>query len=258
MNHEDRAALERILQAHPDAFIQAPELLEGLALRHGAGSGSISLIERQAQALRGRIATLEAKMADMLRYAEENEAISSRLLGWVRGLLLCPSVADRVELLPATIAEIFQVPSVGLGLWSGELVDRVAGRAAQGEGTPTESSGPVALPAWCLSADHPAAVQFGDLAAPLCFSGAPRQAQAALALLHPDAVHDRGSLALLPLRQGLAPRASGLLVLASGDPGRFTPNHGTEFLEKIAELSSAALLACNSRHRFAAGPSLHS
>jgi uncharacterized protein len=52
------------------------------------------------------------------------------------------------------------------------------------------------------------------------------------------------SIALLPLRDGetgsISP-AFGMLVLASPDPQRFQSGMGTDFLERIAELSSAAL-----------------
>ena len=49
------------------------------------------------------------------------------------------------------------------------------------------------------------------------------------------------SLALIPLRVGAAPDAFGLLVLASADPQRFAADMGTDFLERIGELASAAL-----------------
>ena len=48
------------------------------------------------------------------------------------------------------------------------------------------------------------------------------------------------SLALIPLRPGLAPEAFGLLVLASSDPQRFAPDMGTDFLERIGQITSAA------------------
>ena len=48
------------------------------------------------------------------------------------------------------------------------------------------------------------------------------------------------SLALIPLRAGIAPQAFGMLVLASGDPQRFASDMGTDFLERIGELTSAA------------------
>jgi hypothetical protein len=49
------------------------------------------------------------------------------------------------------------------------------------------------------------------------------------------------SLALIPLRAGIAPQAFGLLVLASSDAQRFSADMGTDFLERIGELTSAAL-----------------
>ena len=53
------------------------------------------------------------------------------------------------------------------------------------------------------------------------------------------------SLALLPLRQGAidsATPAFGLLVLGSHDPQRFDATMGTEFLSRIAEMASSALV----------------
>jgi uncharacterized protein YigA (DUF484 family) len=49
------------------------------------------------------------------------------------------------------------------------------------------------------------------------------------------------SLAMLPLRVGAGPEAFGLLVLGSADKDRFDATMGTAFLERIAELASAAL-----------------
>jgi hypothetical protein len=60
------------------------------------------------------------------------------------------------------------------------------------------------------------------------------------------------SLALIALRAGAAPQAFGLLVLASPDPKRFDAAMGTDFLERIGALASAAL----SRLRPVTAPSL--
>ena len=52
------------------------------------------------------------------------------------------------------------------------------------------------------------------------------------------------SIALVPLRAGAingAGPAFGMLVLASPDPQRFESGLATDFLERIAELASAAL-----------------
>jgi uncharacterized protein YigA (DUF484 family) len=72
---------------------------------------------------------------------------------------------------------------------------------------------------------------------------------AAPALARPRADRTRRSsaqsLALLPLREGpidSATPAFGLLVLGSPDPQRFDATMGTDFLARMAELASAALL----------------
>ena len=49
------------------------------------------------------------------------------------------------------------------------------------------------------------------------------------------------SLALIPLRAGEGQDAFGLLVLGSPDPQRFAADMGTEFLERMGDLTSAAL-----------------
>ena len=49
------------------------------------------------------------------------------------------------------------------------------------------------------------------------------------------------SIALIPLRAEPEAPAFGLLVLASPDAQRFNAEMGTDFLERIAELASAAL-----------------
>ena len=78
-----------------------------------------------------------------------------------------------------------------------------------------------------------------SLTAPFC--GANPGFEAVQWLADPAAVV---SLALLPLRVGAIGSASpafGMLVLASPDPQRFHSGMGTDFLERMSELASAAL-----------------
>jgi uncharacterized protein YigA (DUF484 family) len=56
------------------------------------------------------------------------------------------------------------------------------------------------------------------------------------------------SLAMIPLRPATGEATFGLLVLGSPDPTRYTADMGTEFLERLGELSGAALA------RYCAGP----
>jgi uncharacterized protein len=72
----------------------------------------------------------------------------------------------------------------------------------------------------------------------LPYCGVNASFEAALWLDQPE---QASSLALIPLRGGVALDAFGMLVLASPDPQRFNAGMGTDFLERIGELTSAAL-----------------
>lgn len=72
---------------------------------------------------------------------------------------------------------------------------------------------------------------------PFCGPNADFQAASWL----PDGGAGTRSIALLPLRKGVDPNAFGLIVLGSADADRFRSGMGTAFLERIAEIASAAL-----------------
>jgi uncharacterized protein YigA (DUF484 family) len=212
------------LRAHPDFFVRYPNVLAELQVPHVAAGAASSLLERQLLVLREKIKVLEQRTMEMVHHAQENDAIADRLMTWLRNLLLQASPVARADQLPAALATAFSIPAVGLGLWQGP--------AAQS----TDAAHPP--PNWWLDADDEIARMAQDLGRPLCLSIDTHQAGLAARLLS-ETVQ---SVALLPLRQGAAPQAFGLLVLGSPDASRFTQDHGTAFLERIAELSSAALL----------------
>lgn len=204
------------LAAHPDFFDRHPELLTGLQLPHPHNGQAISLVERQSLMLRERIKTLEARVAEMVRNAQENDAISARLVAWTRALLL----QDNPSLLPDTLVssmkQVFSVPHCALRLWS------------------------VAPPYAALECARPVTPDTVSLAnsmrVPFCGSNVGFEA----AEWFEDGAGVQ-SLAMLPLRIGADPATFGLLVLGSADKDRFHITMGTAFLERIAELASAAL-----------------
>lgn len=212
------------LRAHPDFFVRHPTVLAELQVPHVAAGAASSLLERQLLVLREKIKVLEQRTMEMVHHAQENDVIADRLMTWLRNLLLQASPVARADQLPAALAAAFSIPAVGLGLWQGP--------AAQA----TDAAHPP--PSWWLDAEDEIVRMAQDLSRPLCLSIGTHQAGLAARLLN-EAVQ---SVALLPLRQGAAPQAFGLLVLGSPDATRFTQDHGTAFLERIAELSSAALL----------------
>jgi uncharacterized protein YigA (DUF484 family) len=162
---------------------------------------------------------------DMVRHGNENVIISDRLHRWARNLFQVQSG----RALPATIAaEVetqFMVPQVAIKVW--DVDSRYAAEAfAQGVSDDAKT--------FASSLTHPyCGVNSGFEAV----SWLPDRAMAM-------------SLALLPLREGAANGngpAFGLLVLASPDHQRFQSGMGTDFLERIGEIASAALLRLRPR-----------
>src|ERR1700704_1713322 len=76
MNADD---LARFLRANPQFFDQNPELLESIQVPHPYGGRGIPLAERQAVALRDKARLLEGKLGELIRFGEENDAISEKV-----------------------------------------------------------------------------------------------------------------------------------------------------------------------------------
>lgn len=206
------------LGAHPDFFDQHPELLSGMLLPHPHNGQAISLVERQSLMLRERIKALESRIAEMVRHGQENDAIADRLVAWARALLLQTDAHELPATLVAELKRIFEVPYAALRVW--EIAPDHAA---------LECARPVEKDTISLAR---------SMRVPFCGSNVGFEAASWL----DDAGSAVQSLALLPLRVGADPDAFGLLVLGSADKDRFHMTMGTAFLERIAELASAALL----------------
>lgn len=207
----------RFLRDHPDFFAEHAELLGSITLPHPHGGRAISLQERQLEVLRERHRSLEMKLAELLRLGEENDAIGARLQKWTRDLLLADDPARLPQVVAEGLAETFSVPQVALRLWG--LADAWSG---------LESAKPVPPDVVTLA---------NSMTQPFCGPNSDFQAATWL----PDGGRDTRSIALLPLRKGSDPKSFGLLVLGSADADRFRSGMGTSFLERIAEIASAAL-----------------
>lgn len=205
------------LVGHPDFFDQHPELLSGMLLPHPHNGQAISLVERQSMMLRERIKGLETRVAEMVRHGQENDAIADKLVHWMRALLLHADARTLPSLLITELKHVFDVPFAGLRLWSGgaDIGDQ-------------ECAKPVSKDTISLA---------NSMRVPFCGSNVGFEAASWL----DDAGASVQSIAMLPLRVGADPHTFGLLVLGSADKDRFQVTMGTAFLERIAELASAAL-----------------
>jgi uncharacterized protein YigA (DUF484 family) len=200
----------------PDFFERHAGVLAAVQLSSPHGQRAVSLQERQAEMLREKIKGLELRSAEMIRHGQENSAIADRLHRWTRELLMTRDTQDLPLVAAREMAAQFNVPQVAIKLWG--VADDFSGQSyAQGASDDVQAFA-------------------SSLPRPYC--GANPGLEAAGWLVDPGAV---ASLALIPLRAGGGQDAFGLLVLGSPDPQRFAADMGTEFLERMGDLTSAAL-----------------
>jgi uncharacterized protein len=219
MNPITEDDIANYLANSPDFFERHAQLLASVLLTSPHGNRAVSLQERQAEMLREKIKALEHRIMDMVRHGNENMVISDRIHRWAMSLLLVQST----RALPATLASELQsqflVPQVALKVW--DVDARYAEQPfTQGVSEDAKSFASSLTQPYCGMATGIEAVGWLD---------------------DPDTAM---SIALIPLRPGAvngAGPAFGMLVLASPDPQRFQAGFATDFLERIAELASAAL-----------------
>ena len=200
----------------PGFFERHAELLTAVQLTSPHGGRAVSLQERQAEMLRDKIKLLEQRLMEMMRHGNENMLIADRMLRWARQMFLVARPVDLPAVLVSEIRSQFSVPQAALKLW--DVAEVYAGEPfAQGASDDVRSLA-------------------SSLTAPYC--GVNAGFDAVRWLDDPQAA---ASLALIPLRAGAAAPAFGLLILASPDSQRYQAGMATDFLERIAELASAAL-----------------
>jgi uncharacterized protein len=200
----------------PDFFERHAQLLSAVQLSSGHGARAVSLQERQAEMLREKIKTLEHRIMDMVRNGNDNVMIADKLQRWTRNLLLTNRAIDLPEVLTKELKHQFLVPQVGIKVWG--------------------TNGLFSDQAFTQGVSEDAKTFATSITTPYC--GVNSGFEAAKWLEQPELAM---SVALIPLRAGAAADAFGMLVMASPDPERFNAGMGTDFLERIAELASAAL-----------------
>lgn len=212
----DSDTVARYLIDTPDFFEEHAALLGKIQLTSPLTGRAISLQERQMEVMREKYRMLELKLNELLRLADENQAIADKFKTWTRSLLLARNDVDLPHVLVDGLRTIFSVPQATLRLWT------VAEAYSHTWFAETVS--------------EDARIFASGLAAPFC--GHNHDFEAVSWLDDASAVQ---SVAMLPLRVGAAPSAFGLLVLGSPDPARFTDDMATDFLTNIGDTASAAM-----------------
>lgn len=203
----------------PEFFERHAEVLAGVQLTSPHGKRAVSLQERQAEMLRDKIKHLELRNAQMIRFGHENVHIAHAMYDWTCALLPLQAPNELPAVMIERMQTLFDVPQMALRVWNIN---------------PHWAAEPFAQ---AVSDEAKAFAE--SLTKPYC--GPNRQLEVAGWLPDPDAAV---SVALLPLRLTQATDESpvfGLMVLASDQADRFTPDMGTDFLERMAELAAAGL-----------------
>ena len=207
--------IARFLRTHPQFFDQHPELLESIHVPHPYGGRAIPLSERQTVALREKVKLLEGKLAEIIKFAEDNDAISEKVHRLSVALSGARDFPALVHSLYFHLREDFAVPHVVLRVWGKSVpVDfQEAEAVSEAQRRHAET---MSVPQCGSAAGNPFAPWFRDASE-----------------------HVR-SVALVPLGQTTV---FGLLALGSEDPQRFFPEMGTLYLRRIGELCAAGVTA---------------
>ena len=202
------------LQNHPQFFEEHADLVSRMLIPHPHGGRTISITERQMLALRDKNRQLENKMAELLGFGEENDAISEKMHRLGVAMIAAGSIQSVIHTLNFHLRDDFAIPHFALRLWW-------PGNAAElSEFSDTSE----------------ASRNFAEtLAHPYC---GPTSGLQTASWFGEAAPHIR-SQGLIALRDGGG--TAGMLALGSEDPERFYTGMGTLYLERLGEMASAAL-----------------
>ena len=203
------------LKEHPDFFETQSALLTEIQLPHPHGTHAVSLAERQMLALRDKNRALEARLGELIGYAETNDSTSAKVHRLALGLIRAQTLSAVLDLVRTLLQEDFAVPGMAMRLW----------------GLPQDRDRPEFFAVSESLRDFVV-----DLDAPHCSHEAVPDSTLWLDAQAPAPQ----SFALLPLRDT---ETFGAILLASPDRKRFYPDMGTFYLTRIGELVSAALRA---------------
>ncbi|HEY0766805.1 MAG TPA: DUF484 family protein [Steroidobacteraceae bacterium] len=216
----EEESIASYLQRNPDFFERHQAVLARLRLPHARGGSTISLVERQIGVLREKQAALESKLAELVRVARANDAISERLHRFTRRLLRAVPREQALAHIEAGLREDFDAFHAALILIGEPLAPATSPRFVR-----------------AVPATDPNLKSFESLFS----SGKPRCGQARDSqrefLFGPEGL-EMASVALVPLGEK---GSVGLLALGSTDRERFHPGMSTEFLARMADLIADSL-----------------
>jgi uncharacterized protein YigA (DUF484 family) len=211
------------LQTYPDFFERNSQLLTKLRLPHLRDMGAtVSLVERQVEVLRERNQSLERKLKELVDVARANDALADRIHRLSQRLIRVHTLIESVNAIETSLREDFDAMHSVLVLFLEQA------RSLEGAGRFIRCATPA-------DADIKSFESLMNSGKPRC--GQIRDAQRDY-LFGKDSI-EIGSVALTPL----GPKGElGILAIGASDAERFHPAMSTEFLSRIGELVTYALM----------------
>lgn len=204
------------LKQHPEFFEDHADFLATVHTPHPHGGRTISITERQILTLRDRGKQLEGKLRELIEFGEENDAIGEKLHRLTLALLAARDAEAVIGSAYYHLREDFSVPHTVLRVWTG-------GRRPR-------------LPEFEPVSDN--SREFAEsLASPYCSA----QAMVDTAGWFGEHASLLRSFAYVALK---AESTFGLLAMASEDAQRFYPEMGTLYVQRLGEITAAALNRC--------------
>ena len=193
------------LQSNPEFFESYALMLSEIVIPHPYGGRTISLSERQMLTLRERAKELEKKLQELVEFGKENDALQNKLHLFTVALFNAHALLSLQNATVKNLRDIFAVPHAAIHLWK---------------------ENPPSVEVLAFADQH---------AQPVCL----HHAVFDTAKWFGETGDHLRSFAYMPLRANN--QTIGMLVIASEDAKRFYPEMGTVFLQRIAEIVSAAL-----------------
>jgi uncharacterized protein YigA (DUF484 family) len=212
------------LVAHPDFFERHAGVLARLRLPHQRGSAAVSLVERQVLVLREKNNDLGQRLHELIENGRTNDVTTARMHKLTRRLIRARDLPGVVASLETSLREEF-----GASRWVALITETslpgIAGFANQHVRVVARGAPELRIFETFFENARPRSGQIRDTQREYLFGGDGSPV---------------GSSALIPLGE----RASlGLLAIGSHDTERFLPTMSTDFLVRIGELVSEAMLA---------------
>ncbi|MGI9307737.1 MAG: DUF484 family protein [Gammaproteobacteria bacterium] len=209
------------LRAHPEFFEQHQNLLNNLRLPHSAGTGAVSLVEKQVSTLRQNNTQLEQKLHDLVDVARNNDALATKIHTLATGLIAAGNRNEVITILEENLRTSFSADQAVLVLFGdSEEHASVVGRFLRVIDRSDELIAPFKT--------------FLDSGAPRC--GHIRDAQRDF--LFGEGTLEIGSAALVPLGSNAE---AGFLAIGNRDAEYFHPGKSMDFLSRLGDLVGCAL-----------------